>query len=76
MKKDVLILLFFVWIPASLYSVYGWHQMQERQVVDLDQLTGEPVKTYLLKNITLTASDTATFSCTVKKFTRNRNADV
>lgn len=66
MKKDVLILLFFVWIPASLYSVYGWHQMQKRQVVDLDQLTEEPVNTYSLKNITLTVRDTATFSCTIK----------
>lgn len=67
MKSDVLILLFFVWIPASLYSVYGWHQAQGKQIVDVDQPTTVLPDTYQSTNTKTSAHESATFLCTIRK---------
>ncbi|WP_434671940.1 hypothetical protein [Pseudomonas sp. R1-15] len=67
MKKDVLILLFCVWIPASLYSVYGWHQTQGKQIDDVDQPTTVLPDTYQSTNSKTSAYESATFLCTIRK---------
>ncbi|CAI8879943.1 Ig-like domain-containing protein [Pseudomonas sp. IT-232MI5] len=67
MKKDVLILLFFVWIPASLYSVYGWHQTQGKQIVDVYRSTTAPAITYQSTSNKTSVHDSATFLCTISK---------
>lgn len=67
MKKDVLISLFFVWIPASLYSLYGWHQMQGKRIVDVYQSTTASAITYKSTNTKTSAHESATFLCMIRK---------